>query len=647
MASHSSIPKPSRFRRPRFRPSGSWLALPAAIWLILFFLIPLAIVVVVSFMQGDAREGLIQNWNTDNYKYVDSTYRPILERSLLVAFRTTAICLIMGYPLAFFISTRKSMRVRQICLFLVILPFWTNFLVRTYAWQIILGKKGLLLHILEKNAIFEQIGLYDPANPIEIILTTKAVTIGMVYGFLPFMVLPIYATIERFDFKLVEAAHDLGANDWTAFWRVIFPLTLPGVVAGCILVFIPAVGAFITPDLLGGTAGLMVGNLIQRNFRRRYNWPRGAATSIILMAIVMIGLLIYMFVVERESKSSEPAETDDKTWRSTLKKWRKRLLHPIDVFTDKVSRLISIIRKLLTIPQWLQIRLDMAVRNLGKIVLWLNAILSYAFLWLPITVLIAFSFNDSRTSATWHGFTTRWYSNIANGVVGEESRFSTDLMLESLKNSMIVSVIATLIATIIGTLVAMSLVRSKFFGKRFLSGLLYLPVAIPEITQGVSLLLFFNLLFDYLEKQWVNIFGSEHAFQFGYTTIIIAHVAFNISFVAIVVRARLMDMNPRYEEAARDLGANEWKTFWRVTFPLILPGVIAGGLLAFTLSLDDFVVTFFTSGVGTTTLTVFVYGLLKLSVTPEINAISTLMILASTILVTFSLILQGRSASRG
>jgi len=113
------------------------------------------------------------------------------------------------------------------------------------------------------------------------------------------------------------------------------------------------------------------------------------------------------------------------------------------------------------------------------------------------------------------------------------------------------------------------------------------------------------------------------------------------------VRARLMDMNPRYEEAARDLGANEWKTFWRVTFPLILPGVIAGGLLAFTLSLDDFVVTFFTSGVGTTTLTVFVYGLLKLSVTPEINAISTLMILASTILVTFSLILQGRSASRG
>lgn len=261
---------------------------------------------------------------------------------------------------------------------------------------------------------------------------------------------------------------------------------------------------------------------------------------------------------------------------------------------------------------------------------------AYFFLWAPILLLVLFSFNDSRSVNVWRGFTTEWYQNIFNGTLGTEARFATGLMLESLKNSMIVSVSATVIATIIGTMVALSLQRATFPGKRVLGGILFLPVVIPEITQGISLLIFFNIVFDWL----ASLTGQR--IQFGFPTIIIGHVAFNISYVAIVVRARLADMNPRLEEAARDLGANEWRTFWRVTFPLILPGIISGALLAFTLSLDDFVITFFTSGVGTTTLPIFVYGLLKLSVTPEINAISTLILVASTLLIGISLRLQGR-----
>jgi spermidine/putrescine transport system permease protein len=181
-------------------------------------------------------------------------------------------------------------------------------------------------------------------------------------------------------------------------------------------------------------------------------------------------------------------------------------------------------------------------------------------------------------------------------------------------------------------------VRGNYPGKRFIDGLLFLPIVIPEITQAVSLLLFFNLIFDFVQT------SAGVRVTPGFGTIIIGHVAFNISYVAIVVRSRLADMNPRYEEAARDLGANEWRTFWRITFPLILPGIISGALLAFTLSLDDFVITFFNSGPGTTTLPVFVYGLLKLSVTPEINAISALILLASTGLIGMSIFLQGRSA---
>lgn len=285
-----------------------------------------------------------------------------------------------------------------------------------------------------------------------------------------------------------------------------------------------------------------------------------------------------------------------------------------------------------------KLRRDLWMRRVGTIGLYFNPVFAYFFLWAPIIVLVLFSFNQSRSVSTFTGFTLDWYVNIFSGVVGAESRFSTELMLGSLRNSLIVSFSATAISTVIGTLVALSLARFNFPGKRILDSILFLPIVIPEITQGISLAIFFNTVFSY----WQTISG-ERIFP-GFHTIIIAHVVFTISFVAVVVRARLSDMNPRLEEAARDLGANEWRTFWEVTFPLILPGIVAGSLLAFTLSLDDFVVTFFTSGVGTSTLPVFVYGLLKLTVTPEINAISTIMVMLSTILIGISLALQGRSA---
>lgn len=283
---------------------------------------------------------------------------------------------------------------------------------------------------------------------------------------------------------------------------------------------------------------------------------------------------------------------------------------------------------------------DMFVRRLGRIGLIVEPVFAYFFLWAPILLLVIFSFNDSRSVSQWRGFTTQWYTNIFNDVVGAEARFSTELMLNSLGNSLIVAVAATLIATTIGTMVALSLARGNYPGKRFIDAILFLPVIIPEITQAISLLLFFSVIFDFIG----SVTGTRP--QPGFGTIIIGHVVFNISYVAIVVRARLADMNPRYEEAARDLGANEWRTFWQVTFPLILPGIIAGALLAFTLSLDDFVITFFNSGPGTTTLPVFVYGLLKLTVTPEINAISTLILVASTLLIGISMALQGRNAAR-
>ncbi len=272
----------------------------------------------------------------------------------------------------------------------------------------------------------------------------------------------------------------------------------------------------------------------------------------------------------------------------------------------------------------------------------MSPVVSYFFLWAPIVVLIVFSFNDSGSVSEWRGFTTEWYGNIINNTISagtETARFQTELLLQAVYNSLFVATTATIVSSIIGTSLALALARGTFPGKRVLDAILYLPVVIPDITQGVSLAVFFRILFEYID----TITGQR--VTSGFATIIIGHVAFNISFVTIVVRARLATMDARLEEAASDLGANSWRAFWHVTLPILLPGIAAGGLLAFTLSLDDFVVTFFTAGVGTTTLPMFVYGMLKQRIPPEINAISTLMIVVSTVLVGVSLILQGRFGS--
>lgn len=288
-----------------------------------------------------------------------------------------------------------------------------------------------------------------------------------------------------------------------------------------------------------------------------------------------------------------------------------------------------------------RLRRDLTIRHVGRIGLWLSPFVVYLFLWIPIVVLVVFSFNDAESVSVWRGFSTRWYENILHNTITagtEAARFQTGLLLRAVRNSLIVAAVATVVSTVFGTMLALALARGRFWGRKTLDALFYLPVVIPDITQGVALAVFFNLVFDFVQRA----FGVR--LVPGFATIIIAHVAFNISYVAIVVRARLATMDPSLEEAGRDLGATYVQTFWRITLPILMPGVLAGALLAFTLSLDDFVITFFNAGVGTTTLPLFVYGMLKQRVPPEINAISALMILASIVLVGGSLILQRRGA---
>jgi spermidine/putrescine transport system permease protein len=250
-----------------------------------------------------------------------------------------------------------------------------------------------------------------------------------------------------------------------------------------------------------------------------------------------------------------------------------------------------------------------------------HSLLVYLFLYVPIVILILYSFNRSKQTAAWEGFTFDWYLRLLHN----------DLILRAVKNSLIVALITTVVATTIGTLVALALARGSFRGKGATQAALYLPIIIPEIVVGAALVTFYGVT----------------EMRLGLTTVVIAHVAFCISYVAIVVRARLAGFDRSLEEAANDLGAGPWDTFRRVTLPIILPGIVAGALLVFTISIDDYVITSFVAGVGATTLPIQIYSMLKVGVTPEVNAVSTLLLLLTVVLIVVAQRLQQEPSAKG
>jgi spermidine/putrescine transport system permease protein len=250
----------------------------------------------------------------------------------------------------------------------------------------------------------------------------------------------------------------------------------------------------------------------------------------------------------------------------------------------------------------------------------LHTALVYLFLYAPIAILILFSFNSARQTAVWEGLTLDWYRSLLRN----------DVLLGAVRNSLVVAVATTVIASVLGTLAALALARHTFAGAGFTRYLLYLPVIIPEIVVGAALVTFFGVAGMHLSL----------------VTVVIAHVTFSVSYVAIVVRARLQGLDPSLEEAARDLGAPPLAAFFRVTLPLILPGVVAGALLVFTVSIDDYVITSFVAGVGATTLPLQIYSMLKVGVTPEVNAVSTLLLVGTGVLVAVAQRLEGGAGER-
>ncbi|HEX6141374.1 MAG TPA: ABC transporter permease [Geminicoccaceae bacterium] len=279
------------------------LILPGVLVIGLFMVVPLGLMAYISVLERGTHGGVVWGALTPD-AYVaflferdlmgalelNTDYLQIFVRSFWLSLATTLLALLVGFPTALFIALRTR-PVRNALVFLVTIPFWTNLLVRNYAWILLLRNNGLIDGALRDVGLTEQ--------PIDVLYTPLAIMIGLTYSFLPFMVLPIYASLEKLDLRLVEAAYDLGADRRRALTRVIIPLSLPGIVAGCILVFIPCLGAYVTPVLLGGGKALMIGNLIQSQFGAARNWPFGAALSFALLAMVLLAMMIYVLRFRR------------------------------------------------------------------------------------------------------------------------------------------------------------------------------------------------------------------------------------------------------------------------------------------------------------------------------------------------------------
>lgn len=535
------------------------IALPY-IWLILLFLLPFLIVFKISLAEmaraippytelmewADGQLSITLNFGNFLQLTGDPLYFDAYLQSLQVAAISTFCCLLIGYPLAWAVAHSKP-STRNILLLLVILPSWTSFLIRVYAWMGILKNNGVLNNFLLWLGVIDQ--------PLTILHTNLAVYIGIVYAYVPFMVLPIYTALIRIDYSLVEAALDLGARPLKTFFTVIVPLTKGGIIAGSMLVFIPAVGEFVIPELLGGPDSIMIGRVLWQEFFNNRDWPVASAVAIIMLLLLIVPI---MWFHKHQQK----------------KRGRTRMNN---------------------LP---------VVRSPWRIVILL---LGFTFLYAPMLMLVIYSFNSSKLVTVWAGWSTRWYGELLRD----------DAMMSAVGLSLTIAACAATAAAILGTIAAVVLVRfGRFRGSNGFAFMITAPLVMPDVITGLSLLLLFVAL--------------AHAIGWpadrGMLTIWLAHVTFCTAYVAVVISSRLRELDRSIEEAAMDLGATPLKVFFVITLPMIMPAVISGWLLAFTLSLDDLVIASFVSGPGATTLPMLVFSSVRMGVNPEINALATLIL---------------------
>ncbi|MDB5786419.1 ABC transporter permease subunit [Caballeronia mineralivorans] len=508
--------------------------------------------------------------------FASSVYVDVLLITLKVSLWTTFFSVLTGYPIAYLISSLTRERKNRL-LFWVLLSFWTSFLVRTFAWVVLLGRNGVI------NQVLLGLGIID--RPLSLLYNFSAVIVGMVHALMPLAVLTMLSVMENIDRRLPSAAATLGARPGTVFWKVYFPLSLPGVAAGALMVFVTAIGFFITPTLLGGRHQTMITQLIIDQVMQALNWGFAGAISVLLLAVVLLVFLIYDRMVGLSTMAGGSSVARGPKQGS---RWSRKLgdviLTTLGNASDAVIGLFPKRRK--------------RAANGESLTLRVVVILLLVFLSAPAFLMIPLSF-DSASGLAWppRGFSLQWYRQIAD----------SPLWMQAITRSMLVGIGTGFLSMLIGTPAAFLLVRGGMKGKAAMLAFILAPIVVPRMIIAVGVFYFFAK---------IGLIGSSFGLVLGHTVVA-------VPYVVITMMAVLRNYDTRLDLAAHSMGARPWATLRRVTFPILSAGLMSSFLFAFATSFDELTIALFSSGGLSTTLPKQFWDEITMQISPVIAAVST------------------------
>ncbi|MCX7356305.1 MAG: ABC transporter permease subunit [Alphaproteobacteria bacterium] len=600
----SADANPGRFARWRC-PHVAFLVVPAVLFLAVFYVYPLGRLALVSV---DAPNFTLQNYVTF---FTEGVYVRVLLQTFRVAASVTFLCLLLGYPTAYVLA-RANPRLRTILLLLVLIPYLTSFLVRTYAWMILLHGKGIINSVLLSTGVIDQ--------PVKLIFNQIGVHIGMVHVMLPLMILPLFSIMRGIDFRLVTAAQSLGAGPVRAFWRVFFPLSLPGVRSGCLLVFLLSLGFYITPALLGGLRDVMLATFIEVHVTQLVQWGFAAAAAFILLILTLVGF----FVVGRLTGAASLVVMDQSAKASAAPGPISRALGGAfdAVAASPPARALramlgGVVRRAEDFRWRARDRRRTAPVGFSRVAVWLVAGLVLLYLILPTFIVVPISFSSaSFLRFPPPGFSLRWYDNFFG-----DMRWLGPTLL-----SLQIALATAILSTVLGTLAAYGLVRGRFRQRELVMSLIVSPIIVPSIVIAVA-------LYGPLAK--VGLIGQ-------WAGIVVGHSIGSLAYVVVIVTATLANFDVAMERASMSLGAGPLRTFWRVTFPLIRPGIISGAIFAFIHSFDELVITMLISGIHTQTLPMKMWENMRNEIDPTIAAVASLLILLPIVVLGTLELTRGR-----
>lgn len=530
--------------------------------------------------------------------FASSVYVNVMWITLKISLWTTLLAVAAGYPVAYMVSSLEKDRKAK-WLFWVLLSFWTSFLVRAFAWIVMLGRNGVV------NQLFTALGLQE--TPTNLMYSMGAVLVGMVHALMPLAVLTMLSVMENIDRNLPRAALTLGARPGTAFWRVYFPLSMPGVAAGAIMVFVTAVGFFIVPALLGGRKEVMITQLIIEQVQQMLNWGFAGAISVLLLLVVLAVFVLYDRILGLSSMTGQ--STRDRPRASS-----EGVMHRLG---DAILGLLGAVsdRLIALLP-----RRHVGAEPGGSMPLRVLVLIVLVFLSVPALLMIPLSFGKSGLNWPPSGFTLQHY----------QSMFASPLWMSAAARSLGIGIGASILAMLVGTPAAFLLVRGQMRGKSLLLAFVLSPIIIPRMIIAVGMFYFFAK---------VGLVGTAFGLMLGHTVIA-------VPYVVMTMMAVLRNYDTRLDLAAQSLGATPWQTLRHVTFPILAAGLLSSFLFAFATSFDELTISLFASGGLSSTLPKQFWDEVTLQISPVIAAVSTCLFAFVAVLISLAEWLRRRGVAR-